>query len=328
MKRKATLVIVGALALVLGFVFSTKKGSRVVTRPAPTPTPRMASSPPQITVIPGAPTTIDFSTIKLPATENVLPVFSYSRKAPSLTEAVSVAKLAGFSGVPLKTSIKNTVTYKWTNKNASLVFIEQDGESSWELNQGDNVVFSHEPVTGAAQAKNVIETLFSPPTNPCSLVLAKESAGQFDGIVSSENLRGYYFSCQTQNGQTVVDSSFGEIAASLIANQAGIIRSLTYTVVVSADVLYERPILAPEEAVYNIQHGKGVLISLGREGAVSFFDEIPSFQNVLFSSFSFIYYPNKETPLLEPYFVFTGTTKANGENLIVKYAVSALVQKD
>ena len=101
-----------------------------------------------------------------------------------------------------------------------------------------------------------------------------------------------------------------------------------YTISVDATALYERPVLTPEEAVYNIQHGKGMLILIGREGTISFFDEVPSFQNVLFSSFTFIYYPNKETLLLEPYYVFTGTTNLEGENLIVKYVVSALVKGD
>jgi len=326
MKRKTVLVIVGILALVLGFVFSTKKGPRVVTRP--TPTPRTASSPPLITIIPGAPTTIAFSSIKLPATENVLPVFSYSRKTPSLREAASVAKLLGFSDIPLKISTKNSVAYKWTNKNASLVFIKQNGESSWVLNQSDNVVFSHDPVTSAVRAKGVIETLFPPSPNSCSLVLAKESTGPFDGVASSENLRGFYFSCQTPNNQTIVDSSFGDIAASLLVNQAGVVRSLTFSFVVAVNFLYERPILTPEEAVYNIQHGKGVFVSLEREGAFSFFDEIPSFQDILFSSFSFIYYPNNKTLLLEPYYVFSGTTKVGEKNLIVKYAVPALIKED
>ncbi len=324
MKRKAVFVIVGILALMLGFVFSSKTGPRGIIGPTSAPTPRTASFPPQITIIPGVPTTIDFSSIKIPATENVLPVFSYSKKTTSASESASIARRVGFSSIPLKTSTKNTTTYKWTDKTASLVFIEQSGENRWVFGQGDKPVFSHGLITSAAQAKNFIEKTFPPSANSCSLVLAKESTGQFDGIVSLETLRGFYFSCQTPNGQTIVNSSFGEISALLIINQAGVVRSIMYGFVVDVGASHERPILTTEEAVYNIQHGKGVLISLGRERAVSFFDEIPSFQEVLFSSFSYIYYPNKGALLLEPYYIFTGTTKAGGENLIIKYAVSAM----
>lgn len=328
MKPKIILIVVGIVALILGFIFSIKTGSRRIVRPTPTPTPRTASSPPQITIIPGAPTTISFSSTKLPATENVLPVFSYSRKTFSVGEVASIAKRIGFSDIPLKISTKNTVMYKWTNKNASLIFIEQNGERSWILNQSDNIVFSHNPVTSAVEAKSAIETLFPPSPNSCSLVLKKESTGPFDGITSSENLKAFYFSCQTPNNQIIVNSSFGDVASSLLVNQAGVIRSLTFSFVVNVDFLYERPVLSPEESVYNIQHGKGVLVSVKREGAVSFFDEIPSFQDILFSSFSFIYYPNRKTLFLEPYYVFTGTTKAGEENLIVKYAVPALMKED
>lgn len=326
MKQKFFIILFGVLALVLGFYLSTKKNLKRPEETLITPTPRAAAQKPPVVIIPEEPTGISFQKAPLPEAPSTLLSYSYLPITISFEDALSIATRFGFIEKPLKITSGSTTSYQW--KNDTTVFTADIETESTRLSfsQPEGSFFSSSLVENATQGTLFLKTLFPERDGQCTIQLHQTTNGPFDGTTTTDVLTGHYYACFTPNNHPIFTSEFSIPFASLVTNKAGIIRELSLSSLFSIRESKELPILTPEEAIFHITNGEGLLISLSRE-TLSFFDSPPQFADVSITSYSFVYYPNSSTKTLDPYYVLEGTTiSTDGEKLFVKYALPALTK--
>jgi len=325
MKKKAILLVVGAVAVVLGIFLSSQNYQLAPVVAPPSPSPRQHVVRPTTIVFPGVNHPGIITSIPLPTAPTTLPVYSYVQKVFSEDDARAVSKELGFSLPPLQKNSKEASFSQWSQDNSSLMLVEQNNSQRWSFSQRGSGVYSSRNISGAQAAQNLFYTVFFAQKNLCSFYLSSTSNGPFDGLVSNENLLAYYFSCLTPNRFPILGSSYDPVVASIIVTDLGEVRSLSLRPIYSPAEKTDLPVLTPNEALLTIQGGGGILVSLTKGSSVVIFDSPPEINSISFDSYTFAYYPNTKSQTLEPYFVFGGTGKSSVGDVVVKYAVPALV---
>jgi|GEM_PF-4952929 len=326
MKQKFFIILFGVLALVLGFYLSSQKNVKKIETTTITPTPRAVAQKPPVVIIPEAPTNVSFQRLPLPVAPTMLPSYSYTPIALSFEDGLSTATRLGFTEKPLKITGVPITSYQW-EKDTTVFTLDIEKETSrLSFSQPEGSFFSSTLIENASQGTLFLKTLFSEQVGQCTIQLHETTNGPFDGTTTTDVLIGHYYACFTPNNYPIVTSEFHVPIASLVVNKAGIIREFSLNTLFSVGESKDSPILTPNEAIFHVKNGEGLLVSLSRE-IMSFFDSPPQFTEVSISSYSFVYYPNTSTNTLDPYYVLEGTTiSTDGEKLFVKYALPALTK--
>lgn len=324
MKQKILLILLGVLAIFLGIYLSSRGNKKTTITTSVSPTPRQSAGSPPVIIIPEAPTNVSFVTNTLTSAPISLPEYSYLPIFSSFSDASTIAQRLGFSEKPLQIKNGKTTTYQWTSGTNIFTLDSKENDAWLSFSQPAGASFSSSIVQTAEQGKDFFKNLYSQQEGQCALQPTRTSTGPFDGTISTDTLKAYYYACVTPNQSPIVSSSFQDSVASIVVNQNGVLRSFSLTSLFALIRAKDHTILTPEEALTHIKKDGGILISISRGGDMSFFDSAPQFNTVSVSSYSFIYYPNTQTQTLEPYYVFEGTaTSGDKEILQVKYAFPA-----
>lgn len=321
--KKLLVIFFCIVALGLGVYFSTKP-SFLKPTVAPSPTPKISAQKPPLEIFPEE-KNVTFQSESFPPTQAPLPIYSLTPITISLTDASSIAQNFGFVEKPLK--IPNAPsTYQWNSGKAMFLFRENKESELFSFSQPDFSLYSKR-ISSASEGAMLLSSFFSPAFSfACPLSLEKTTSGPFDGVAYTGPLKGYYFSCLTPNKYPIVSSSFETTVATLITTTDGRIYSFSLLSPYEMSEIATKEVLTPQEALFNIKEGRGILFFVSNNGFFSYFEDSPRFTNVTFLSYSFYYYPSSDRLLIEPYYIFEGkTTSTNGDQLTVKYALPALI---
>lgn len=323
-KRSLIVVLFALIAVVLGVLFSFGTKPRTETK---SPVIHYAAPPPAITNVADAPTgvTVSFVGEKIPL-PNDLPVYQFINQAYTNEEAVKIALSLGFTSPPTKLDYGQETRTVWKTNESTLSFTASAANQSWSyvLVQSKTKTVPVQSLSGLA--KGFVEKFFFP-GKTSSLILQQEMVSPIEHIQIAEipkpAIRGFLFANRTPNLYTVVSDRFDPNLISVVIDQYGAVRKVSFLsppVILPGQVV---PVISVDDAVASINKGLGLLISVTQNGD-SYWEKTPQFKQVSLSDVQLIYYPNKKTSLLTPFFLFRGTATTTGGLVVdVKYAVSA-----
>jgi hypothetical protein len=316
--------LLATLAITLGVVFSftTKTQQQTVV-----PVVHYADPPPAITNVVGAPTNVAVVFVGgKPAFPDTISVYLYTNRTYTNDETTTVAQLLGFTSPPIRRLYGKETQITWKSGVGALSFTTNAGVQSWSygLFQSNTTVVPAQQLSDLARLF-VEKNFFSGET--VNLVLEQTMTTPIGHIQTTETpapeLRGYIFVNKTPNLYTIVSDRFDTGGISVVIDQNGVVRKLSF--VSPPLVLQEqsRTIITIDEAIASINRGLGLLVSVTKNSD-SYWEKTPQFSAVSLSDVQIVYYPIRETSLLVPFYLFKGSADTTEGVVAVTYAVSAI----
>jgi len=327
MKQRIFIVLIGLVVVGIGAFLSWQTPSKKPSQPEPIV--RVAAQPPAITLVPDSPTNVVFSFEGTPPSfPKTLPVYQFSFKRYSETEISSIATSLGFVALPIKKTVSGASKYSWSDKQSSLSYFVDTASSSWSYSSFTGSAPLSQPTNLSSYVKDVLINTFSYPPS-LSLSLYRQTSGPFDGLQTdmsnNTTLLGFSFTTLVNGAYPVVSDGFEVTPISAIVDSRGGIRSFVFTPPPAVSTETDAPLLSLSDAIDSLNNNLGVLVFSGSSTANVFWGEPPLFKTVALTDVQLIYYPNKQTGKLTPFFLFDGSaTTDSGSTLLVRYAISAI----
>jgi len=321
-KRFFIILFFVLVTLGLGVVFSLK------SKPFPktiTPVVHYAAPPPKISVVPNAPTntTVSF-TGAVSAFPASLSTYHYEYHNYSDNEKGEIALNLGFSAPPIKLSYGEEKRTVWKNATATLLFVQNGVSQYWSY-----LLFRSSPTTHPAQslsalAKIMLEkSFFSYGAALLPLNTVSQPIEHMQIAESPRPLLSNYFFAVRAGDYPIYSSIFTLSYVVIVMDEYGAARYVSF--ISQPNLVPEKsvPLISVDDAVASINKGLGILVAVTKNGD-SYWEKTPQFKSASLSDIQLIYYPNQESSLLTPFYLFRGTAQTTeGVVVDVVYTVSA-----
>lgn len=324
-KRFFIIVLFAFIAIGLGVLFSVQ-----VKPPQQTPVPiiRYAAAPPAIVNVPDAPTGVTVLYVgEKHAFPTSLPAYQFTNRTYTNDEITKVAQALGFTSAASRFLYGKETKIVWGSNESSLSFNTNGVDRSWSyvLIQSKTKTAPTQPLSDIAWS--FVEKHFFL-NETINLAFYQEMTGPIEHIQIAESprpaVRGYLFINKTPNSYNVVSDQFSPYLVSVVVDQFGIVRRVSFVAPPIVSQGQDRPIISLGDAVSSINKGLGLLVSVTNNGD-SYWEKTPQFKSVSLSDVQLVYYPDQKTSLLTPFYLFSGTANTGGGIVVdVVYAVSAI----
>jgi hypothetical protein len=324
-KRFFIIVLFAFIAIGLGVLFSVQ-----VKPPQQTPVPvvHYAAAPPAIVNVPDAPTGVTVLYVGAkPTFPTSLPVYQFTNRTYTNDEIMKVAQGLGFTSAASRLLYGKETKMVWSSNESSLSFNTNGVDRSWSY-----VLIQSKIKTAPTQSLSDVARLFVEKhffvNETINLAFDQEVTSPIEHIQIAESprpaIRGYLFINKTPNSYGVVSDQFSPFMVSVVVDQYGIVRRVSFVAPPIVSQGQDHPIISMDDAVSSINKGLGLLISVTNNGD-SYWEKTPQFTSVSLSDVQLVYYPDQKTSLLTPFYLFSGTANTEGGIVVdVVYAVSAI----
>lgn len=324
-KRFFIIVLFAFVAIGLGVLFSVQ-----VKPPQQMPIPivHYAATPPAIVNVPDAPTGVTVLYVGAkPMFPTSLPVYQFTNRTYTNDEITTVAQGLGFASAASRFLYGKETKMVWSSNESSLSFNTNGVDRSWSYVLIQSKAKSVSTQSLSDIARSFVEKHFFV-NETINLAFDQEMTGPIEHIQIAESprpaIRGYLFINKTPNSYGVVSDQFSPYMVSVVIDQFGIVRRVSFVAPPTVSQGQDRPIISPGDAVSSINKGLGLLVSVTNNGD-SYWEKTPQFTNVSLSDVQLVYYPDQKTSLLTPFYLFSGTANTEGGIVVdVVYAVSAI----